>query len=194
MPRTPKPEGSEPHIFFLDKENDDFLAARTKEMLRSFSEIVNSELDFLRLWGLSKLTVPRLSAAAKALNATPMQYVQSLVVQAALKVPPAHAPPAAKPKEGKIRRSILFAAPGLALIGHYCVVNGTEFSETVNDLLTFSRTYGLPPHLQAALTAHANAQGGSLRDLVLTLISDTAANLPEPTTRLPSVGRAKTHK
>lgn len=196
MPRTPKPEGSEPHVFFLDRENDDFLSARTKEMLRSFSEVLNSELDFLRLWGLTKISLPRLSFAAANIRATPMQFVQSLVVAEALKVPPApptKAPPP-KTKEARVRRSILFGAPSVALIGHYSVVNRTEFSDTLNDLLNFSRTYDLPPHLHAALTAHAAAQGGSLRDFVLTLISDTTARLPEPPTKIPSTGRSKTHK
>jgi hypothetical protein len=196
MPRTPKPEGSEPRVFFLDRVNDDFLSARTKEVLRNYSEVLNSELDFLRLWGLTKISLPRLSFAAASLRATPMQYVQSLVVAEALKVPPAPptkvTPP--KTKEARIRRSILFGAPSLALIGHYSVVNRTEFSDTLNDLLSFSRAYGLPPHLHAALTAHAAAQGGSLRDFVLTLISDTTARLPDPPTKVPSSGRSKSDR
>lgn len=194
MPRTPKHPGSEPKVFFLKPENDEFLNARTKEALRSFSEVLNSELDFLRLWGLSKLTVPRLSAAAAAVNATPMQYVQSLVLEAALKAPHATGAPA-KVKEGRERRSILFTEPNLALIGHYCAVQKTEFSQTLNDLLDFARTYDLPPHLHAALSAQAAARGGSLRDLVLTLISDAAAKLPEPAPRAgSSASRGKTHK
>lgn len=192
MPRTPKHPGSEPKIFFLKHENDEFLAARTKEALRSFSEVLNSELDFLRLWGLSKLTVPRLSAAAARVNATPMQYVQSLVLEAALKAPHATGAPA-KVKEGKERRSIIFTEPNLALIGHYSAVQKTEFSDTLNTLLDFARTYGLPPHLHAALSAQAASRGGSLRDLVLTLISDTAAKLPEPAPR-PGAPAARARK
>ena len=179
MPRTPKPVGSEQMHFWLSAANDEFLAFRVKETLRDFSETMNSELDFLRLWGLSKLTVPRLVAAAASINATPMEYVQRLVMAAALQAPAA-VKSASETKGGSVKRSINFTGPNLALVAHNSARSGLEFSNSLNQLLDFARAYGLPSNLNAALTVVAAGRGGSLRDLVLALISDTVARLPDP--------------
>jgi len=165
--------------FWLSAANDEFVAFRVKETLRDFSETLNSELDFLRLWGLSKLTVPRLVAAAASINATPTEYVQRLVMAAALQAPAA-AKSAPESKGGSVKRSINFTGPNLALVAHNSAQSGLEFSNSLNQLLDFARAYGLPSNLHAALTVVAVGRGGSLRDLVLALISDTVSRLPDP--------------
>lgn len=178
MPRTPKPAGSEHIHFWLSAANDEFIASRVMETLRDFSETMNSELDFLRLWGLSKLTVPRLVAAAANINATPSEYVQRLVMASALQAPGA-AKPSPEIKGGPLRKSVNFTGPNLALVAHNSTRRNLEFSHSLNQLLDFGRTYGLPSNLHAGLTAVAEARGGSLRDLVVALISDTVSRLPD---------------
>ncbi len=173
--------------FWLSAANEEFVASRMKETLRDFSETMNSELDFLRLWGLSKLTVPRIVAAGASINATPAEYVQKLVLAAALQAPPAKSGP--QNKGGSVKRTLNFTGPNLALVAHNSARAGLEFSHSLNQLLDIARTYGLPSNLHAALTAVAVARGGSLRDLVVALIADTAARLPDPPGPRPKAAR-----
>ena len=83
-------------------------------------------------------------------------------------------------KGSSVKRSMNFTGPNLALIAHNSAQTGLEFSHSLNQLLDFARTYGLPSNLHASLTAVAAARGGSLRDLVLALVSDTVSRLPDP--------------
>lgn len=179
MARTPKPTDSEPRGLHIRPENDAFLKERSAELRRNFTETFNSEMEFLRMWGLSKLSVPRLYAAAAAVHATPMQYVQNLVTAAALQAPVVPLPKVVPAKGDTNRTTLNVTGPNDAFILHTSGLEKTEYNATVNRLLDFCRTYGLTPNLHAALTAQATARDASLRDLVLTLISDTAARLPD---------------
>ena len=51
-----------------------------------------------------------------------------------------------------------FTGPNLALIALNSAQIGREFSHSLNQLLDFGRTYGLPSNLHAALTAVAAAR------------------------------------
>lgn len=196
MSRTPKHSEVETRSYYIDSENSAFISARTQETQRSPTECINAELDFLRTWGLSKLSVPRLMAAAEAARATPMQYVQNLVWSFARDLPPVPPPKANGPSQ-MVRTSSNFTGPNLALILNHSISEGTDFPATLNNLLRFARTLGLPANLLAAMTAHAEARDGSMRDLVLTLVSDVVARLPDvaslPSTR-PRPPRTATHK
>jgi hypothetical protein len=108
-----------------------------------------------------------------------MQYVQNLVTAAALQAPVVPLPKVVPVKGDTNRTTLNVTGPNDAFILHTSGLEKTEYNATVNRLLDFCRTYGLTPNLHAALTAQAAAREAALRDLVLTLISDTAARLPD---------------
>ncbi|MFT3714049.1 MAG: hypothetical protein QM817_40830 [Archangium sp.] len=148
-------------------------------MRRNFTEALNSELDFLRLWGLSKFGAARVIKAAESSATTPLALVQRWVLEAAIKQRLLAAPKPA-PESGTERCSVNITGPNEALLAFQSVEWGTEISQTANRLLEFCRSFGLPPDLERSLAAEASRRGGTLRDLVQTIIADAAARLPDP--------------
>lgn len=187
MPRKPNPPDAKLCVFHFRAANLRYLEERRIETGRCFTEAINSELEFLRAWGLSGLMLRRLEAAAAAAQVTPLEYVQTLVMVEALHAPPM--PPSLLRREpeattaGK-RTSLNLTGPNHQFVLEQIAEGTHDYNAAVNRLLDFSRTFGLNCSLRATLEAVAATHGVSLRDYVQTLIADRVARLGEaPTSR-----------
>lgn len=180
MARTPRPADAKMFQYSLSAENDAHIRALTVSLGRNTTEVLARELDFLRTWGLTPLRLPKLLHAVRAEFATPMQYVTALLAKSAAQFPAVVPPPEEKPAGDSVRGNVNFSGAAQALILGHAAERHHSFSRSLDELITYCRTYALTRGQLATLSAAAHVRGGELRDLVLDLIVDHVAQLPEP--------------
>lgn len=179
MGRTPLPTDTIERSVNFPPAINQHLGEVTERLRRSFSDAVNSEVDFLRTCGLTPSRLRRLAAAAAAEKMELQEYVKGVLREAAKKLPAKSGGPERAPTADRRRGGIYFTGPNGAFILNKAVESGREFIEVLNAQLEFARTYGLHADLLAAIDAFAAASGETRRDVVLNILRTLAESLPE---------------
>ena len=179
MARTPLPTDTIERAVNFPPAINQFLEEVAERLRRTISDAVNSEVDFLRTWGLTPSRLRRLMAAAAAEKMELQEYVKGVLREAAKKLPAKSGVPERAPTADKRRGMINFTGPNGAFILHDAVESGREFPTVLNAQLEFARSYGLHIDLLAAIDAVAAASGETRRDFVLNTLRALADGLPE---------------
>lgn len=180
MARTPRPADAKMYQFFLSAENHGHIQSLIASLGRNTTEVLARELDFLRTWGLTPIRLPKLLHAARAEFATPMQYVTALLTKSAAQLPSVVPTQDDKPAWEAVRGNVNFSGAAQALVLAHAAERNLSFARSLDELITYARTYALTRGQLATLNAATRMRGGELRDLVLDLIADHVALLPEP--------------
>lgn len=179
MARTPLPSDTVYKPLNLKPEVFAYLQEVAARINRTPSDALNQELDFFRMWGLSPSRARRVYAAAQARKQLPREFIQDVVREAALKLPPVKAPKREPSKGGETHRtSMNISGPNAASILKECLTTDLSFNAMLMSHLEFVQSLGLHPDLLAAIDKVAHEAGDSRRDVVLSIIRAAAEALP----------------
>jgi hypothetical protein len=180
MARTPLPADTVFKSLNLRPENFAHLEEVAARLLRTPSDAMNSELEFLRTWGLSTSRLRRLRAAAADRKRPVREFVRDLVNDAGLQLPPARKHPRSPPPraEGVHRTSMNISGPNAALVTAEAVEDGVSFNVVVNRLLEFAQDFSLHPDILAAIDQVASEEGDTRRMVIQRIIHAAVERLP----------------
>lgn len=189
MSRSPRHPGLIRVTVHVSAANEPHLLAQMDALQRTYTETLNTELEWLRDFGLPPDWYARLRVAAAAKAATPHQYLTDLLTAHALHLPPPPAPPPPPLRGDAHRISLHLTGPNAAFLAAEAEVRRLEPSDTINELLRFAATYDLAPHLLAALQADVQRRHTTLRSHVQSRLLGHVATLPEAPYEPPATGR-----
>lgn len=178
MSRTPKSSDTQKRAFALSARNEAHLQNLVRETRRDLTQMINTELEYVRGFGLPRQFLRRLEAEAQRSRCTLRDEVKTRLSTVASALPPALAAPTAFPNETKQTSANLYG-PNDAYLLSLAVNEKRSLNEVLNRELEFAQDYDLPPPLLARLHAAAGAKNVSLREFVFEVLLLAALAAPE---------------
>ncbi len=163
-----------PWNYRLSSENAEYLLQRANGAVRTYTTVINDELDFARAWGLPALLVRRLDAEALSRGVLTKDLVHSLVFEEALRLPRVFAPPS-KHRKYLPKTSLRLSKANHMFLSGIVDAEGVSAMDVLDRVIDFTRTLGLAPDSFAALQSAAERQDCSVRDCVRMVLWEFAA-------------------